>query len=1690
MDPMVIFLLVLAAIVRAPEVNGSTKPWIHTEELSAERGTEVILPCHLKLPECGGLHSVKWYHNSTRILMFSESAGLTRTANDIATKAEIINEANATTILLKIPNIKLTYEGLYKCEPTYAAVNRECNYMQQIALTVTVRPKYVRVIDEVSKSTLPSGTSLGPINEGDKIILNCESDKGRPVPEVEWYRDDQRLEATSTSKVDENGIGARSSKLQMQITRKELGAVFTCKTSSPALKEPLTVEINLNVHVPPLAMDLTGFVDHVVQGTNIVLECTASEAKPPANVTWYNGTTVLTKDNDRLEMLRTEYNLSADGTSKTTSYLLFTASAYDDDKTFKCLTENNITRLQSPRRLEKTTTITVHYPPIVKLNPKNITVNETEDFLMFCNYRANPSSLKKITWLRDGEELQLKGDHYDGGITEQTALKVKNSTPSDMGIYTCILENSVGKSTTQDFIDVSVLHRPTVAVTTEPKVPVNEEDHLNVSLTCEVIAGYPTTLTAVRWYLDGDLLKELPDCASNSTTPTSDGDVEDSATFCDIDPSKLLLEAVGRSFHGNYSCEGRTDAGWGPVSASTPVAVYYKPGPATISYEPQQVIRKGPLRINCLVADPGRPEVTGYRWTRGSSRLPNEKNSVLNIKSVNLTIEANFTCLAYNEAGEGEPASTFINVWAAPAFIKKLPSYHGSPYNSPNVSIECWVECDPMCNISWMKNGVPMDFSNDNRYYLQEFRHPPNPNTNDFESIQSILIWKLTEWPGHHLNEFEDNGNFTCVSSGNSIGPGVNSSTLFKVDFPPVNMTITKSVVDVVVDRIPEVVECGATAHPTPTFRWYRNDSSDIFSQTHIFALKTPVPQRSTGTYICEAKNQLGSNTISFFMNVQFKPKCTIEKHHINSKEYVVCSATANPKECNFTWSLKNENETLEQVGEDRDDGNSYLLLDSSVSNTRIYVCVANNSIGFSDACELRVDAHNGNNSNVGWWSRLDDDLKIIVIIVASVIVLVMVIICIVVFLIFRRKRNQVKYNNRVVELEEREHPEGGPPSPTASSHSTQGPALPTPAPRWPLKPGVLVHINRTHSLRSGLTIRGNETRHGTRVPIDEADSYRSVVSVMGTRENSGQVRNRRPVRPFRRGKDENQRALSMSGVHDEGMLARANRIRAMFAGQMKEPDTFPGISREKTDPNQAANNNHVDSVSERLPEPETKTFYENLPFHGIQTPPNKLVSPKFARVSALHGTLRSSPNTMTSSSSRNTSPWPGSSGYGSTRSHLGPHYSPNNMPRNNSPEPRYNTLKPRRRKHKAQFYSLRLCRRHQNTHRNYQLYAIPIYKSCPHKNASTSTIATTLRSSEVSPTSTITRTSIAGISNLAQSDVPNSTMSISNVSGDFLNESSTVLPPTPAPRTRKTDPSRHTYQNVPPPVFPMKNLALRNIKTNSLYNYQEHYQQHQEMQQYGYPIASSSSSQLTLPLTRSLHHSSVVSPLQPSFTQTNNHRHSLMGNRLLNDGSTTLPPLSLVQSEMEDIHHHQQIDQQQQHHQQNSSNGRRRQERRKYRNKHDRHDRKVKRRSRSDNNATNITSITTNTTTSNHHHQSAVSAGNSGPYGFSRETSFNQVQDLGIPESYKILYPHYYEDAITECPTDYPVRNPTPPRDNSNRMINHQTPLHYAELNLAKSRKGKRYSALRDTRPPSAPPSSTQYAELHFRDVGQEIDV
>ncbi|XP_018356527.1 PREDICTED: hemicentin-1 isoform X1 [Trachymyrmex septentrionalis] len=1504
----VVFLFLCGFIVLR-RVEGS-EAWLKTVKL-AELGTEILLPCVLKSPQCDGLHSIKWYHGSTRIFIFSEDAGVIRGNNDIAARADIEYSSNSSRSYLKLSEIQLNNEGLYKCEATYMAVNRECNNVQHVLLNVTVQPAFVRVIDENSKNTLSTGATLGPINEGSTISLYCESGEGKPVPTVEWFKDDELLEATNSRTVTDTGIGTGSSLLEMQITREELGATFTCKVNNIALVEPLTVDINLDIHVRPLKMDLEGVVGHVVQGTKILLQCKVQAARPAANVTWKNGTHLLSESNERFEMFETKIHENEDSTFETISYLAFTASVYDNGKTFKCYAENSVTRTEDLKPMKEATTIEVLYPPIIKMKPNNITVNETDDFLIFCDYEANPATLLKVTWIRDDDELVLNEEHYDGGITEQTALTVKNATPSDMGSYKCILENNAGPTVSEATVQVSVFYKPVVEVIMDPETPVNEADRQNVSLTCEVDAGNPAILTAVRWYLDGDLLKELPDCSRNSTAMTTSS--EESLAFCDIDPSKLLLESVGRTFHGNYSCEGKNDAGWGPNSPSTSVIVYYKPGPASITYEPRQVVKKQALSITCFVLDPGRPRVLGFKWLRGWHRLPDENEATLFIESVNLETEANFTCLAYNEAGDGEPATTFIDVSVAPTFIKKLHSYRGYVYNAPNVSIMCWIECAPICTISWLRDDIPMNFTKTNRYYVSNVYHPPDPRTDDFESIQSTLIWNLTVWPNGQLDRAEDNVKFTCKSSSNGIGPGVESFTHFHVEFPPEDITISKKIINVIVDTVPETVECNAKARPKPNFRWFREGSTDIIMEGHVFDLKMPIPRRSSGTYYCEAWNRHGSLNISFIMNVQFKPECHIEKERFEGQDYVVCSAIANPKETDFTWSLKNENDSLEQVAQIRN-GKSYMLLDTSVTNFRTYVCVANNTIGHSVACERDIPAHHGVKRHIPWWYRLDGNLLLIIIVMTVVMILVLILICVAIYIVCRRKRSQLKY------------------------------------------------------------------------------------------------------------------------------------------------------------PNQAANNNHVNSVSEVLPDSGTKTFYENLPFHGIQAPPNKLVTPKFARVSALHGTLHSITTSPCSSRppSRAVSLCDGSSGYESTMSHLGPHYNIYNVPRSNSPVLKYNTLKPRRRKqkHSQQFYSLRLCRRHENIRRKYELYAIPIYKTCPHRSDSTATIATIVRSMEDTPSLTLSQSS-ASISLVSRS-APSTPI-----------PPSPTTPPVPAPRmSKKTDPSKHTYQNVPPPVFPPKNASLPKLKTDSLYNYKEHYQQQhrQEMQQYSYPLPSNSSNQLTLPLTSSLYHSSIVSPLQTSLIYTNNSRPSTL---MHHEAATTGNHSAVHQDEEQQQPNYGNSDARQSSTRRHATN-RRNERNRKYR-KHERmsSDRNKSKQSRQ------------RDAPSRRNNTSFVDTPN-------YETSFRQIPDLGVPETtYKISYPHYYEDDIAECSTDYHRPNPTkarqqqPPWEHqSDRCTGNNTPQFTADAGDAKNRNKTSKTRLSDTRSIPSAPTIMQYAEFHFRDVGQEIDV
>lgn len=85
------------------------------------------------------------------------------------------------------------------------------------------------------------------------------------------------------------------------------------------------------------------------------------------------------------------------------------------------------------------------------------------------------------------------------------------------------------------------------------------------------------------------------------------------------------------------------------------------------------------------------------------------------------------------------------------------------------------------------------------------------------------------------------------------------------------------------------------------------------------------------------------------------KPTCGIVRKEVNNEDVLICTATGSPRESEFEWSLKYENDTLQSHKTGGDAYESILTLDNDVSAMRTYVCVASNSVGMGPPCEIEV---------------------------------------------------------------------------------------------------------------------------------------------------------------------------------------------------------------------------------------------------------------------------------------------------------------------------------------------------------------------------------------------------------------------------------------------------------------------------------------------------------------------------------------------------------------------------------------------------------------------------------------------------------------------------------------------------------------------------------------------------------------
>ncbi|XP_049768069.1 hemicentin-2-like [Schistocerca cancellata] len=373
--------------------------------------------------------------------------------------------------VLRLEDVHLRDEGVYRCRvdfrntPTRSA---------KFNLSVIVLPERPQLLDRWGRSL---GSTLGPLLEGDPLILTCRVQGGKPEPRVRWLLDGEVLDEEcekNAGDVIENRLTFRA------VARSDLGAAFTCQATNTRLAEPREATIRLDLHLRPLEVRLTERPDQLEAGQRYKVACESTGSRPPAVITWYKG-------NRPLKRFREE---TLD--NSTLSELIFVPSTEDDGKVLTCRAENpNITGAY----LETSWTLSVLFAPIVSLrlgptlNPDDI--KEGDDVYFECHVRANPP-WRRLSWLHD--DAPLSHNQSAHVIHSNQSLVLQKVSRQGAGRYVCVAANEQGEAASNE-LDFRVKYAPTCQQERIMVVGASRSETLDIA--CHVDADPPAR--AFRW---------------------------------------------------------------------------------------------------------------------------------------------------------------------------------------------------------------------------------------------------------------------------------------------------------------------------------------------------------------------------------------------------------------------------------------------------------------------------------------------------------------------------------------------------------------------------------------------------------------------------------------------------------------------------------------------------------------------------------------------------------------------------------------------------------------------------------------------------------------------------------------------------------------------------------------------------------------------------------------------------------------------------------------------------------------------------------------------------------------------------------------------------------------------------------------------------------------------------------------
>ncbi|XP_034460086.1 roundabout homolog 1 isoform X5 [Hippoglossus hippoglossus] len=458
------------------------------------------------------------------------------------------------------------------------------------------------------------------VSKGEPATLNCKAE-GRPTPTVEWYKDGERVETDRDNPRSQRMLLPSGSLFFLRIVHgrrsKPDEGSYVCVARN-YLGE--AVSHNASLEVAILRDDFRQNPADVIvaAGEPAVLECMPPRGHPEPTISWKKDAVNIDDRDERITIRGGK--------------LMITNARKSDAGKYVCVGTNMVGERES-----EIAELTVLERPSFVRRPGSQVVLVDQSVEFRCEARGDP--VPTVRWRKDDGDLP-KG-RYE--IREDHTLKIRRLTSADVGSYTCVAENLVGKAEASATLTVHVVSVPPAFVV-RPRNQVVGVGR-TVTFQCEA-TGNPQP--AIFWQREGSqnlLFSYQPPQPSSRFSVSQTGD--------------LTITDAERSDVGYYSCQALNIAGSVITKALLEVT-------DVVSDRPPPVIRQGPTNqtvavdgtvvLNCMASSNPTPTILwrkdGVLVSTHDSRVKQLDTGALQIRYAKLGDTGTYTCIASTPSGE------------------------------------------------------------------------------------------------------------------------------------------------------------------------------------------------------------------------------------------------------------------------------------------------------------------------------------------------------------------------------------------------------------------------------------------------------------------------------------------------------------------------------------------------------------------------------------------------------------------------------------------------------------------------------------------------------------------------------------------------------------------------------------------------------------------------------------------------------------------------------------------------------------------------------------------------------------------------------------------------------------------------------------------------------------------------------